>query len=76
LRFSDLLEPKRNWIGEPTMQANLYRLENLVKNGKLAEAVVYQTGLLISWFEEKGFPVHPNIRKSHHLFLKRINKVG
>ena len=73
LRFADVLEPTRNFQDEPLIQDKIHQLKALVYSGKMAEAVVYQTGMLMGWFEEKGFPVHPNMRKSHREFSARIN---
>ena len=41
----------------------------------MAEGVYYQTSMLMRWFEEKGFPVHPNIRKANQRFQRKIMDV-
>jgi predicted HD superfamily hydrolase involved in NAD metabolism len=64
LRFSDLLEPNRHWdqkarwIGD-----NITRLRRLVYNGNLTEASFFQTGILIRFFDEMGYPTHPNMHR-------------
>jgi predicted HD superfamily hydrolase involved in NAD metabolism len=55
LRFADLLEPTRGdrrWKGE---------LREIVYAGRLEEAALFETRLLIGWFGDNGTPVHPNM---------------
>ncbi len=63
LRFSDVLEPTRKWGTEKILLDCALRLEKLVYSGKIEEGAFLQTGCLIKWFEEKGMPVHPTMRK-------------
>jgi predicted HD superfamily hydrolase involved in NAD metabolism len=72
LRFADVLEPTRSWEQEPFMRKRVDKLRNLVYGGKMAEGVVYQTGLLMRWFEIKDFPIHPNMRQANLHFSTRI----
>ena len=68
LRFSDILEPTRQWGQEKTMLECVKELKELVYAGKLNEAALLQISCLIRWFEDKGFPVHPNMRKIKQRF--------
>ena len=55
LRFADLLEPTRDdrrWKQE---------LGRMAYAGRLEEAALFETRLLIRWFEENGTPIHPNM---------------
>jgi predicted HD superfamily hydrolase involved in NAD metabolism len=63
LRFSDILEPTRQWGQEKTMLDCVKQLRRLVYAGKMEEGAFIQISSLIKWFEEKGMPVHPNMRK-------------
>jgi len=63
LRFSDILEPTRNWGREKRLLEGAKRLKELVFAGKLVEGAFLQTGVIIQWYEEKGVPVHPNMRR-------------
>jgi predicted HD superfamily hydrolase involved in NAD metabolism len=65
LRFSDILEPTRNWEHEKILLDCANQLRNLVYAGRMKEAAFLQMGCLIRWFEEKGMPVHPTMRKIH-----------
>jgi hypothetical protein len=50
------------WKGEP---------KEMVYAGRLEEAALYETRLLIRWFGENGTPVHPNIMQvREHLSAK------
>ena len=60
LRFSDIIEPNRNWASEKRIQALAIKLIELVYGGKMAESALLQTETIIQWFTEKGIPVHPN----------------
>jgi predicted HD superfamily hydrolase involved in NAD metabolism len=62
LRFSDILEPTRNWGKEKIILNCAKRLRELAYAGQLQAAAFLQTGCLIQWFEEKGMPVHPRMR--------------
>jgi predicted HD superfamily hydrolase involved in NAD metabolism len=55
LRFADLLEPTR---GEWTRKSEL---RELAYTGQMEEAALFETRLILGWFEENGTPVHPNI---------------
>jgi len=62
LRFSDILEPTRNWEKEKILLNCAKRLRELVYAGHIKEAAFLQTGCLVKWFEEKGMPIHPRMR--------------
>ena len=63
LRFSDLLEPNRNWSQTPCMRDGMPMLRATVYAGQLAEAANLHTAMVIELFESQGFPVHPNHRR-------------
>ncbi len=63
LRFSDVLEPNRNWIKFPWSQEKFLFLRKTVYDGCLEEAAYLQTKWLIQMFEEQNYPVHPNMRR-------------
>jgi HD superfamily phosphohydrolase YqeK len=62
LRFSDILEPTRNWEKEKILLNCAKRLRELAYTGQIKEAAFLQVGCLIQWFEQKGMPVHPRMR--------------
>ena len=74
LRFADVLEPTRSWKDEGTIQANIQNLQKLVYGGEMAGAVVAQTGMLMHWFKEKGFLIHPNIITANERFSSRMDQ--
>lgn len=61
LRFSDLLEPNRNFLDVPRLRRGLPRVREAAFSGRLTEAALLQYGLLSQWFTEVGYPVHPNM---------------
>lgn len=63
LRFSDILEPTRNWEQEKILLNCARRLRELAYTGQLKKAAFLHTGCLLQWYEEKGVPVHPRIRR-------------
>ena len=65
LRFSDILEPTRNWSKVKWLRTNASRLADVVYSGNLAEGAFLQTGWIIKWFTEEGRPVHPNMRRAY-----------
>lgn len=65
LRFSDLLEPNRDWEAVRQLRAAVPRLRTAAYAGRLEEAAFLQTGMLVEWFEEAEMPVHPHIRRAH-----------
>jgi predicted HD superfamily hydrolase involved in NAD metabolism len=75
LRFSDLLEPNRDWSNWPDFQAGVENLRKLVYAGRLNEGVYLQARLLVDWFGEQGMPVHPNIRRTQQEFSEKVNKI-
>ncbi|TLN08756.1 HD domain-containing protein [bacterium] len=64
LRFSDLLEPNRDWSDWPRFQAGVETLREIVYAGRMDEGALLQASLLIDWFDEQGLPVHPHIRRT------------
>lgn len=73
LRFSDILEPNRDFREVKWLHHGLYRLKELVYAGRLDEGAFLQTGWLLQWFQEDGFPIHPNIIKTHKYFANEVN---
>jgi HD superfamily phosphohydrolase YqeK len=63
LRFSDILEPTRDWRGVKWLREGAALLAEVVYAGRMMEGAFLQTGWLIHWFEEAGVPVHPNMRR-------------
>lgn len=63
LRFSDILEPTRKWGQEKIMLDCAEHLRELAYSGRMKEGACLVTGCLIRWFEEKGMPVHPTMRR-------------
>lgn len=73
LRFADLLEPYRKWVNAPWLVANLSRLRGTVYRGRLDEAILLDSGLLVHWFDDAGYPVHPNMRR---VYAEQQAKLG
>jgi HD superfamily phosphohydrolase YqeK len=73
LRFSDLLEPSRNWHDVRVLREGAARLRKTVYSGRMAEGAFLQTGWLIQWFDEDGKPVHPNMRKMYQKLANQLN---
>jgi len=63
MRFSDMLEPTRNWENEKLILCCARRLRKLAYSGRWEEGAFLQTGVLIKWFEISNVPVHPNMRR-------------
>jgi len=72
LRFSDLLEPTRDWSSVKWLRNNVHRLADVVYSGHLVEGAFLQTGWLIKWFEEEGMPVHPNMKRVYRELSKEL----
>ncbi len=64
LRFSDLLEPTRDWSRVSWLRRNVPRLRDAAYGGRLSEAAAIQTGSLIGWFTELGMAIHPNMHRA------------
>lgn len=54
LRFSDILEPTRNWTQEKIIMNCVERLRELVYTGRMKKAGFLQTECLLKWYEEKA----------------------
>jgi predicted HD superfamily hydrolase involved in NAD metabolism len=74
LRFSDILEPGRNWVDAPPMREGAPRLRELVYSGHLIEGAYVHLDMVIKMFEEKGMPVHSNMRRIRHEFSLQLDK--
>jgi predicted HD superfamily hydrolase involved in NAD metabolism len=73
LRFSDILEPNRVFGDVRWFREGKTRLNDAVYSGRLAEAAFLQTGWLLKMYEEKGFPIHPNLKYTHDDFSRQLN---
>ncbi len=73
MRFSDILEPTRDWSEVKWLRTNVNRLADVVYAGNLAEGIFLQTGWVINWFTEDNMPIHPNMYKAYKDFSKRLN---
>ncbi|RPJ42795.1 MAG: HD domain-containing protein [Chloroflexi bacterium] len=61
LRFSDILEPYRRWDGKAHIVGEgAPRLRELAFAGNLKEAALFHADMIIRFFDENGYPVHPN----------------
>ena len=63
LRFSDMLEPTRQWGQEKILLDCAERLRKLAYAGRMKEGAFLESSCFIQWFEEKGMPVHPTMRR-------------
>jgi predicted HD superfamily hydrolase involved in NAD metabolism len=61
LRFSDLLEPGRDWSNVYWLKKNVPRIREAAYSGHIVEAAALQMGSLIRWFSELGIAIHPNM---------------
>jgi predicted HD superfamily hydrolase involved in NAD metabolism len=73
VRFSDLLEPNRDWSQVKWLRKGLPRLKEAVYGGRMSEGAFLQTGWLIQWFEEEQKPIHPNIRRIYRALSVQLN---
>jgi len=73
LRFSDILEPTRNWEQEKIIWNCAKRLRKLVYAGQMKEAIFLQIGCLLKWYEEKGMPIHPRMRSIKQALGKELD---
>jgi predicted HD superfamily hydrolase involved in NAD metabolism len=68
LRFSDILEPYRNWEDARPLREGTPRLRQLVYSGQWIEAAFLHLDMVITNFEESGMPVHSNMRRIRQEF--------
>lgn len=73
LRFSDVLEPNRNWANVPWIRTGRDRLDRLVHEGRLKEAAFLQTGWVIRMFEGNHFPVHANLHRVYRELSQELS---
>ena len=59
-RFSDIIEPNRDWRAEKRIQILDLQLKELVYDGKMVQAARIYTETILQWFIEKNRVVHPN----------------
>ncbi|MGB8980915.1 MAG: bis(5'-nucleosyl)-tetraphosphatase (symmetrical) YqeK [Anaerolineales bacterium] len=72
LRFSDLLEPTRDWRQWAWFHDGVEELRKIVYEGRMEQGSHMHLGLLIKWFDEQGMPVHPNMRSYHQELSARL----
>lgn len=82
LQFADLLEPNRRlsdarWSLEVEWYAAVRaRYQKAVNSGMIIEAAYLHTDWIIKMFEEKGFPIHPNMRRTHRELSLQLKQDG
>ena len=64
LRFSDILEPGRDWSNNDWLKDIVHPMREAAFDGRLMEAASLLPGRLIPWYESIGLPVHPNLRRA------------
>ncbi|NTV37245.1 MAG: HD domain-containing protein [Anaerolineaceae bacterium] len=73
LRFSDILEPTRNWSDCPWLTIGVENLRSIVYQGRLAEGAFLHTSMLIKWFNERNVPVHPSMSRVNQELSTQLN---
>lgn len=76
LRFSDILEPNRDWDAVKWLRDRVEILRELAFAGRMVEGAFLQTSCLVTWFEEVGMPVHPNMRRVKDEVTAQLNVDG
>ncbi len=74
LRFSDVLEPTRNWSSEPLLLEGVEGMRKAVFAGKMWEGALIMSQTLPRWNQAKGFPVHPNYFEIQRRLAGRVNQ--
>jgi predicted HD superfamily hydrolase involved in NAD metabolism len=72
LRFSDILEPNRDWRDVKWLCTAAIKLHDLAFAGRIEEAALLQVRQVVAWFEEAGAPVHPNMYKVRRELSARL----
>jgi predicted HD superfamily hydrolase involved in NAD metabolism len=70
LRFADLLEPNRNWQNVPLIGEKEPTLRELVYAGRMQEAALFETDMLIKFMRAIGQPVHPHYYRVYNDLLQ------
>ncbi len=76
VRFSDILEPTRNWNNVQWLKNGFARFRDVVYAGRLKEAALLETGWLIRWFEGVGVPIHPNMKRVYGELAEQLKVDG
>jgi predicted HD superfamily hydrolase involved in NAD metabolism len=63
LRFSDILEPGRDWCNNHWLRDLVSSLRDSAYGGRLQEAGSIIARRLVEWYEHDGVAIHPNIRR-------------
>ena len=66
LRFSDILEPGRDWRNNRWLRDLVSPLRDASYRGQWKEAASMITRRLVEWYEHDGVAIHPNIRRVAH----------
>ena len=66
LRFSDILEPGRDWSNNRWIKDLVSPLRDAAYGGYLSEGALMITRHLVEWYETEGIAVHPSIRRVAH----------
>ena len=61
MRFSDLIEPNRNWSKWNWMDNGVKELRKVAFQGQIKEASTLHSNLVIKLYKALEIPVHPNI---------------
>ena len=72
MRFADLLEPYRNWDDHAHfIREGIPALRESAFAGRIEEAALLHTAMVVRFFEESGEPVHPNYYRTLRMFAER-----
>jgi HD superfamily phosphohydrolase YqeK len=63
LRFSDILEPGRDWQNNHWLNSLVSPLREAAYGGQWREAASMITRRLVEWYEHDGVAIHPNLRR-------------
>ena len=72
LRFSDLLEPNRDWRDIELVFRCVEKMRKLVYAGEMEIGAFLHTAMLVQWFEDTNTPVHPNMRRVKAEFGEKL----
>jgi predicted HD superfamily hydrolase involved in NAD metabolism len=61
LRFSDILEPGRDWQTNRWLKDLVSSLRDAAYGGQLMDAALMISQRLVVWYVEEGIAIHPNI---------------
>ena len=73
MRFSDVLEPTRDWSSEPFLLDCVEHLREIAFAGKMWESALWMAKSLPEWHKTKGFLTHPNYGEIQRRMAARVN---